>query len=208
MTRTTLASANRAAATADHVSTVEMVSIAFPSGTLRLATGDVPVTWGGNTFAASGQLLETGAAEEAGDLTPRTVTLQLAGTDPALISTLRTDSAQYASANVYLGFINAAGALVADPHLLAADMLVSSPQISLGEGTATISLEIETDDIYLGRSSAVLATDVVQRSRSPGDTGMSKVAAIADKTIEWGKETRAVGIRFDRFGRSGGSGGE
>lgn len=207
MTRSTLAAANRSAANADVVETVEMVSIAFPSGTLRLATGDISVTWGGNTFVASGRLLETGAAEEAGDLTPRTVTLQLDGTDPALIATLRNDRWQYANVNVYVGFINAAGALVADPVLLAADMLASSSQISLGEGTASISLEIETDDIYLGRNSAVLATDIVQRLRSPGDTGLSKVASIADKTIEWGKKTQNVGVFYDPFGRFIGRGG-
>lgn len=202
MTRPALITANRTAANADSVVMVELVAIAYPGGTLRLATGDVDVVFGGNTYTADGTLGECGAAEETTDLKPRTLTLTLSGARADLIAVLRTTTWQYVRMDGWLGFINAAtGALVADPYPIAPDLRTSSATIVLDRGRATVTLEVEGRELALQRNSAVLATDSAQRARYTGDTGMSKVTSIAEKQIQWGGETARVGTRIP--GRGG-----
>lgn len=201
MTRATLSVANRDASSAQAVSVTTLVSVFFPSGAMHLTTADRDITALGLTFLSNGVLLSAGAAEEAGDLKPRTVTISLAGAAPGLISTIRAGGWQFAQVDIYLAFFNSAGALVGDPYLAAARMLASAATISLGEDSSEITLEVETRDVLLQRNSAVLATDGAQRARSPGDTGLRTVVDIADKVIEWGGKTQSVGTTVP--GRSG-----
>jgi len=206
MTRPALVTANRTQATADSVVMVDLIAIAFPAplGTLRLASGDVDVPFGGNTFVADGTLGEAGAADETTDLKPRTLTLTLSGARADLIAALRANTWQYVRVDGWLGFINpATGVLVADPFPIAPDLRASTASIVLDRGRATVAMEVEGRELALMRNSAVLATDSVQRARYPGDTGLSKVAAIAGMQIQWGGEVQRVGSPYDRPGRSG-----
>lgn len=193
MTRSTLNAANRSAASADAVAMVELLRLQFPGGALCFASGDRDVSWGGNLYLADGTLGELAAAEETTDLKPRTVKLGLSGVNAGLVSTLRNTSWQYAPVDGWLGLLDASGNLVADPHPIAPDMRASMATIRLDAGTASIELEIEGRELSLLRDSAVLATDQSQRTRYAGDTGMNKVAAIADKQIQWGGKTQTVG---------------
>lgn len=204
MSRAALGTANRAAAMATAVARVELLQLQFSGGVLRLASGDRDISYGGNVYFANGSLGDLPAAEETIDLKPRTVTLKLSGANAALISTLRTTVWQYSRVDGWLGFLDAAGNLVADPYSIAPDLRASSALIALGEGTAEITLEVEGRELALLRNSAVLATDVSQRARYPGDTGMSKVAAIADIQVQWGGKTQNVGTPSPVPGRSGG----
>lgn len=206
MTRPALVSANRSAASADSVVMVELVAIAFPAplGTLRLASGALDVLFGGNTYVADGTLGEAGAAQETTDLKPRTLTLTLSGARADLITALRAGTWQYVRMDGWLGFINAAtGALVADPFPIAPDLRASTASIVLDSGRATVTLEVEGRELALQRNSAVLATDSAQRARYTGDTGLSKVAAIASQQIQWGGTVQRVGSAYNRAGRSG-----
>lgn len=199
MTRPALITANRSAANADSVVMVDLVAIAFPAplGTLRLASGTIDVSFGGNTYAADGTLGEAGAADETTDLKPRTLTLTLSGARADLITALRANTWQYVRMDGWLGFIDAdTGALVADPYPIAPDLRTSTASIVLDRGRATITLEVEGRELALQRNSAVLATDSAQRARYAGDTGLSKVAAIAEKQIQWGGETARIGTRI------------
>lgn len=206
MTRPALVTANRSATNADSVVMVDLIAIAFPAplGTLRLASGDTDVGFGGNTFTADGTLGEAGAAEETTDLKPRTLTLTLSGARADLITALRAGTWQYVRMDGWLGFINATtGALVADPFPIAPDLRASTASIVLDRGRATVTLEVEGRELALQRNSAVLATDSAQRARYAGDTGMSKVTAIASMQIQWGGTVQRVGTPVNRPGRSG-----
>lgn len=201
MTRPSLITANRNAASADSVVMVDLIAIAFPAplGTLRLASGDTDVTFGGNTYVADGTLGEAGAAEETTDLKPRTLKLTLSGARANLIAALRAGTWQYVRADGWLGFLNAnTGALVADPYPIAQDLRASTASIVLDRGRATVTLEVEGRELALARDSAVLATHATQLRRYAGDTGLSLVAAIVDKKVQWGGRTQTVGSAVPR----------
>ena len=201
MTRPSLITANRNAASADSVVMVDLIAIAFPAplSTLRLASGDMDVTFGGNTYLADGTLGEAGAAEETTDLRPRTLDLTLSGARANLIAALRANTWQYVRVDGWLGFLNAnTGALVADPFPIAPDLRASTANIVLDRGTATVTLEVEGRELALARDSGVLATHATQLRRYAGDTGLSLVAAIVDKKVQWGGRTQTVGSAVPR----------
>lgn len=199
MTNATLGTANRASATSVATSTVDLLDIAFPSGTLRLATGDRHITAFGQTYLANGILGEVPALEYTADLKPRTVSIELSGCDDALLALLRTAGSQYVAVNGWKGFLDESAALVGTPYGHATGLLFSTPQITFGQDNRTVTLECESVLIYLARNASVLATDNGQRARVAGDTSFSRTVAVADQIITWGGQRAAMGTP----GRSG-----
>lgn len=193
MTRSTLAAANRAEAIAPVVRVAEMAELQFPGGTIRCTTAEMDVTWGGNTFSGNARLIDSGAVGEASDLKARRVAMRLSGLDSTLITRILTDAYNFSAVNIWLGFFDENWQLVADPHEIAPDLLMSGISISLEAGSGTIELSAEYFDIFAQRDSAVLATPASQRLRYPGDSGMDDVARVATQEIVWGGEFGQAG---------------
>lgn len=186
MTRSTLDAANRTEATAAVVRVAEFAEFAFPGGTIRCTTADRDITFGGNTYSGNAALIDAGVIGESADLKARRLAIRLSGLDSALISRILTDDYHYAAVNVWLGFFDDEGQLVADPHVLAEDLLMSGATLTLDTGSGDIELSAEYFDIFAQRDSAALCTPQSQKLRYAGDTGMDRVARLVTQEVVWG----------------------
>ncbi len=188
MTRATLSAANRGEIAKAAVHTADFIELRFPSGTVRCTTAARNVTWGGFSWLADARYARTEGMAEKADFTARRTTILLSGADAALITKVMTDNIHFYEADIYVGFFDANWVLVADPHPLAKNLLMSQPKIHFKDGTAEISISAEQWTLLSRRSAPVLATPQTQRKRYAADTGQDKLAAIMDLEVQWGGE--------------------
>jgi hypothetical protein len=186
MTRSSLGQTNRNETEKPVVREVEFVELRFPSGTIRVNSSNVSITWGGNTFSPSPPLLEMGDAVELSTMKSHKIVFKFSGIDETLLNRVLTDTYHYAVINVWLGFVNENWQLVADPYPLIDSLLMSNCTITADEGSQEIEVAADSWELFGTRDAAVLATPETQKIRYPGDTGQDRVAAILTEEIEWG----------------------
>ena len=195
MTRSTLNAANAAEVAAPVARVCELAKLAFPGGTIYCTTASVDVPWDGKVFKANARLVDSGAVSEASDLKARRIAMRLSGLDQTLITRILTDEYQFSEVSIWLGLFDENWNLVADPHEIAPNLLMSGISIMLEVGSGEIELSAEYFDIFAQRDSAVLATPASQRLRYSTDTGMDKVARIMTQEIFWGGRYVSSGTR-------------
>lgn len=187
MSRSNLTAANRGEATAAVVRMVGLLDIAFPSGTIYANSGDHALTYNGQSYLASAVMVDAvSGIGETTDLRARRVSIKLNGCDASLITKLMDDAYHFAEVNVYLGFLDDEGQLVADPYPVGHSLFMSSATISLDTGSGAVEISAETPEVLDTRSSEALATPESQALRYTGDTGMDAVRQIMETEIEWG----------------------
>jgi hypothetical protein len=157
----------------------------FPSGYLRLWSGLGEITWGGRTWAGAGTLLNVGAIEETTDVVATGTTVTLSGIPTDLISLCISDARQGLPGQIYLGFLTAAGAVIADPVMAFAGRL-DVPTIMDGADRCEIQITYESRLIDLNRAREWRYTHESQQQISPGDRGFEYVAGLQEREIRWG----------------------
>ena len=195
MTRSTLGTANATEAAAPVARVCELAELVFPGGTIYCTTASVDVPWAGKVFKANARLVDAGGVSEAADLKARRIAMRLSGLDQTLITRILTDEYQFSEVNIWLGLFDENWNLVADPHEIAPNLLMSGISIMLEVGSGEIELSAEYFDIFAQRDSAALATPASQRLRYSDDTGMDKVARIMTQEIFWGGKYGGAGTR-------------
>jgi hypothetical protein len=197
VTNSTLSSTNRTEVSKPYVHVAEFLSLGFPSGTVRLTNAARKITWGGFDWVANGSFLVPGYQAQSADGKARRTELTLSGVDATLLGKFLTDAYHLSKVKIYKGFFTADWVLVADPHAIAPELLMSDALIEHEAGTGVIKLSCETYSIFDKYDSAVLATPESQRRRYPGDAGQDRCAALMTTVFEWG------GV----YARAGGGGG-
>lgn len=156
----------------------------FSGGYVRLWTGYGDLSWDSKTFTGGGTLISISPTPETSSLTPQGYTLGLSGIPSTLLATALGEQYQGRSAKLWLGLLDGTGAIIADPVLLLSARM-DTMEIDEGAETSTINLGIETA-LVDARARESRYTDQEQRRRYSGDTGLSRVAKIVDKTLFWG----------------------
>jgi hypothetical protein len=197
MTRSTLTSTNRTEVSKDVVQIAEFLSIAFPGGTIRMTNASRDIVWGGNTWLANGALAEVEGMVEAADGKLRPLELVLSGVDTTLLARVLQDAYHLARVKIYKGFFNSDWALLADPHPIAPEMLMSNGDIEYRDKGAVLVVRAVSFTVFDNQDSAVLATPESQRRRYPGDAGQDKAASLMTAIFQWGGQ----------YARAGGGGG-
>jgi hypothetical protein len=157
----------------------------FPSGYLRLWSGLGEITWGGRTWAGAGTLLNVGTIEETTDVVATGTTVTLSGIPTDLVSACINDARQGLPGQIYLGFLTAAGAVIADPVMAFAGRL-DVPTIMDGADRCEIQITYESRLIDLNRAREWRYTHESQQQISPGDRGFEYVAGLQEREIRWG----------------------
>ena len=157
----------------------------FPSGYLRLWSGLGEITWGGRTWAGAGTLLNVGTIEETTDVVATGTTVTLSGIPTDLVSACISDARQGLPGQIYLGFLTAAGAVIADPVMAFAGRL-DVPTIMDGADRCEIQITYESRLIDLNRAREWRYTHESQQQISPGDRGFEYVAGLQEREIRWG----------------------
>lgn len=160
----------------------------FEGGTVRLWSGLVDLTWNAVVWTGAGQLLGVSAVEETTNVVANGVTVSLSGIPVEFRSAAIDGARQGKPGRVWLGSLDASGALIADPYMLFAGRL-DVPEITFGSDTFTITISYESRLIDLTVPREFRYTHESQQALYPGDMGFEFVTTIQDQAIWWGQET-------------------
>lgn len=164
----------------------------FPSGFLRLWSGLGDITWNGSVWTGAGNLMGIGAIEESADVVATGTTISLSGIPTDLVSLCLSDARQGMPGKVWIGFMTAAMAVIADPILAFAGRL-DVPSIMDGAERCEIQITYESRLIDLNRAREWRYTHESQQQFSAGDRGFEYVSALQDKEVRWGMGTSVAG---------------
>ena len=166
---------------------VTLVEIETASTPVRVWTGVGDLVWSGKTFVGLGTFGGFQAAEETVDLRATGEVYTLSGVEPATIAAAVGDVRPHLPCRRWLGFLDAGGALIADPILLFEGWAAVPTTDEKPPETVTIALSAENLLATLKRPRETRYTPEDQRTRNATDKGFDYVAALQDRTIAWGR---------------------
>lgn len=158
----------------------------FASGTVRLWSGVGSITWNSQTWTGAGNLIGVSQITETVDARAVGIVAQLAGMSTEIVQLALAQSRQGAAGKVWIGAIDAAGAVVADPFLAFSGRL-DVPSIEDGGDSATIQISYESRLVDLERPRERRYTDEDQRIDYPSDQGFAFVPYLQDAEFLWGR---------------------
>lgn len=164
----------------------------FSSGTLRLWSGLGDRVWNGATWTGAGTLMGVSPAEETTAVVASGWTVQLSGVPPELVSLAIADARQGLAGRLWVGLLDGAGAVIADPALASAGRL-DVPEIADDAESCVISISYESRLVDLFRAREWRLTDETQRLLYPGDRGLEYVAGMQNRPIMWGNAAGSGG---------------
>lgn len=162
-----------------------LVELDFPTAPLRLTNRRGDVTFNGDLYLGNGELIEVSQIEETTEVSPAGLTITLAAT-AGLRNTIATEFYQGRGAQIWLGFIDDTGAVIAAPIAVAGGIMddadyVGDPE----EPTLRLAIATRLRDMSIARERRWSSED--QKATFPGDTGLRYVEAIQDFEIRSGE---------------------
>lgn len=158
----------------------------FSGGTVRLFTGHGTLSWNGNTWTGAGHLLGISAITEVADLRAVNFTVSLNGEISSLITVALSQVRRGKPGSVWLGLLDDAGALIADPFLCFAGRS-DKPDIVPDPAHTVISVSYESRLIDAARRRERRYTSEDQQIDYPGDLGFDYVPSLQDAVFTWGR---------------------
>lgn len=164
---------------------ISLVDLEFPAGAIYVTDLDRNITVGGIVYSPAAVLQGFEGVGDHMDGKPRRLSVSVAGLDATTRARVLANRIAYGKARIRIGFCTDAWALVDTPVDLAVARL-SNTEASYDEGTGSLEISMETSSILLRRDAKQLVSDESQKQRFAGDTGMSRVANIGTRQINWG----------------------
>lgn len=152
-----------------------------PAGPAYSATSNFPY---GPAFTGLGWLAKVSTIPQTTRVQAQGITLSLSGIPSNLVSEAIGQVRISGTAQVFLGFFNSSGALIADPTQLFLGEL-DVPSLTDSGDTCTISITAENPLLRLNEAPDRRFDDADQQIYSPGDVGMSFVGALGNLTLFW-----------------------
>lgn len=157
----------------------------FSTGTLRLWSGIGPVSWNGQTWTGAGKLLGLAPIQEASEVGAVGFAVSLTGDATDIISLNLSAARQGYAGRVWLAFLDATGAIIADPFKSFEGRFDVPEIVDAGE-QATIEARYESRLIDLDRARVRRYTAEDQKLDYPDDLGFDFVTTLQDAKLPWG----------------------
>lgn len=156
----------------------------FASGFLRLWSGAGDKSWNGQTWHGAGNLIGISEIVETAKITAQGLTASLSGMPSSLISTVHSQARHGKPGKVWLGFLDSAEAIIADPYL-AFEGRLDVPSIEDAGDTCMISIQYESRLVDLQRPRVWRWDHESQQAVFPDDMGFQYVAELQNHELEW-----------------------
>ena len=148
-------------------------------------------TWNSQTWQGVGSLLGFSAASESNGITAHGFVLSLSGalknsTTQLDLGEALTDIRANKPVTVWLGELDAAGAVIAAPAVIFGG-IVSMSQIVSGGLRVGVQIHCESRLVVLQQANGSLLTPQEQERLFPGDKGLEFVPKLPGQTIIWGQ---------------------
>ncbi len=164
---------------------IDFTGASSGSGPVRLWSGVTNISWDSKTWIGTGALLTLKPAGESSTLLSQGMEISLTGIDPTYIALALDEARQGQPVNCWLGFIDSAGAVIADPTNFfngRLDLML----INEGAEFSTVTVRAESRLIDLGKRRFRRYTHEDQKKDYPSDLGFEHMAAIQDWNGQWG----------------------
>lgn len=165
---------------------VLIASLDTASGTVRAWSGIGDLAFGGETYNGVGDLGGVSPIKETSDLEATGCNFKFSGISAALVSTALGQIRYGRDAKLWLGLLDGAGALIADPYLIFQGF-TDNAAIDDSAESAAITVSAESRFIDLDRPRARRYTSQDQNISHPGDRGFDYVPGLQDKEIVFGR---------------------
>lgn len=157
----------------------------YTGGFIRAWSGIGPFSWNGFTWAGVGDLLSFSPVVEDTGTTAQGFKVTLSGVPTATVSANIGQARRGFSGKAWLGFLDASGAVIADPYLFASGQL-DQPEIDETAIAPAISVSYENRLISLERARERRFDNEDQQIDFPGDLGFAYVPSVQDWDGGWG----------------------
>lgn len=174
----------KAAIAAGTVRPVYLVYFDFAGYTLRTWSGEGDLSYDSQTWAGDGTLQGLPSIAETGDLRAERVDFTLTGNPDTAVDLSDPAVYQGRTCEVYIGFVNAAGALPAGNVYLAFRGRVSQVSFSSDADTEAWTVSAESRLVDLQRVKASRWTHEEQRGRYPGGAVLSSGDLVVGELYE------------------------
>lgn len=204
----TISAANETATLSQVVKAVLFARLDFFSGVIRVHTDIGPRTathpvFGAEVYDGIGDFggISSDVVESVNPA-PVQLRLSLTGIKSSLIATALTDDYFRRDAEIMLGLDDSAGVLVDDPEILFSGYM-DKIDMTLGDGSGTMTLNLESRATNLLRSSDQRYTDEDKQAESPGDRAANYIYRMLDLQLRWGDAFFNSPFRSGGRGRRG-----
>jgi hypothetical protein len=160
------------------------VAFAFPSGTQRFWTGFGDLSFGGDAYIGTGTLGSITVKPENVRLLAERKTYQLSGVDPLLASEADIDASFGRSVTEYLGFLSAAGTVVATPEIYWEGRMDNIRRV-YGENPV-IEVNAEHRLVMMDRPDGWRFTHEHQLMFYAADLGFRETSSVETSNVLWG----------------------
>lgn len=157
----------------------------FKTNTLRLWNGYGNLSWNSQTWLGNGYLRGVENAEESIQVEALDLTVVLSGIPSSVLSLVLGDQKQSAPGRLYIGFLDAAGAVIANPYLIWFGGY-SHAEISESHNETTVRLTYESRLSDMDKPREGRWTYDIQQALFSGDVGFQYVIAASDWSGNWG----------------------
>lgn len=162
--------------------------LAFDSGDMNVWSGVGTRSWNGEDWIGVGSLGQLSPIEETSEIRATGLQLELSAVPSDQIAVALAEPYQGRPATVWVGFVDDADALIADPVQLFAGRM-DTMEIDDGAEAARIQIACENRLIDLERPRERRYTDQDQQAEYPGDVGFEYVPSLQDKELVWGAQS-------------------
>ena len=189
----TIATANKNETTAEVFRPVLFLFLDLDGGDVLVNSSDQDIAWdfdsdsSNETFTGVGQFGNVSVVNESTDLKATGIQCSLTGVTSTHISNALNEDYSGREAKLYVGFQNAARALVADPMVLFHGR-IDTMDIQIGK-TAQVNVTIESKLVDWERARIRRFTNEAQRSAYSSDEFLEFVTQTVEKEIVWGQKT-------------------
>jgi hypothetical protein len=172
-----------AAAVAETVSRVLLVTLEFDSATSYITTASRNIVWDGATYVGVGQFGSVSAIEESGELASYSLSMELTGIPRDVIAVALTEPYQNRMAQVYECLFDEDEQVIDSPVLMFRGRM-DVMAVDLGE-TASITLSCTNRLADWERPKMTRYSDEDQQRLHPGDYGCQYAVQMETKEINW-----------------------
>jgi hypothetical protein len=182
-----LTTAFKNALVADRLSPRFFIELELASSTIRYWTGSRDITVNSVVWSGNGYLNEIGQVTLTRRIEAQGLEVQIAGQLEALVSMAMQSTAQNKGATIYLGFLDATGAVISDlsPYFIG---VFDNAEIADNPDSATITLRFDNLLIENEADNELRYTHQTQISLFAGDIGFEYVEQLEDFRGYWGKQ--------------------
>lgn len=170
---------------ADVVRLAVLFEVQFAASTLRLWTGNGPITWNEQLYLGNGWLTGYTAPSETQELRAEGFSVTLSSVPIEVIALILNEAKQSLPGKLYLSALESNGLVIEDPFMMSEGFL-DVPEFDESGDTANMTLSFESDAHDLERPNETRFTDGEQQRLFPGDKFCEHIAGLQEKRVFWG----------------------